>query len=345
MVTEAGSYTASIQNVCGISAASNSIEIAALALPEAAVIAADGATTICEGDAVTLAASNVCSNCTLVWSDGSNNPEIVTGTAGMYTATVQNTCGSSPASNSIEIVVNTIPAAPVVTPASSALCPGTSVMLTVENVCPGCTVVWSNGVVGNELSVTTAGDFSATLKNDCGESSASSIASVSVLPEFSPVIAVTNTCQLAAPQGSNYQWLLNGTPIVGANSQFWTAQVTGIYSLQMTNSDGCNGAATPTLVQACVSGVQQLGNGFTARLFPNPTDEHLFMTIQSPVSMAVKLDLFAADGRFVGTLFQGDIQQGQQTLETRLPAVASGMYHYRLSTEMGDVTGTVLVDR
>ncbi|MBK8568348.1 MAG: PQQ-dependent sugar dehydrogenase [Saprospiraceae bacterium] len=51
-----------------------------------------------------------------------------------------------------------------------------------------------------------------------------------------------------------YQWLLNGQPIAGANSNFWTVNAAGTYSVKVTNpANGCSNTSNETVVTAPVA--------------------------------------------------------------------------------------------
>ena len=162
---------------------------------------------------------------------------------------------------------------------------------------------------------------------------------------FVPTVAVANLCHLAAPTGSSYQWLLEGVPIAGANGQFWSAQITGQYSVFMENADGCSGISESVFAEACMSGAVQVEGVVSASIYPSPAENQVFMDIQVEETTSATLDLYAADGRFVGRLFKGDILPGGQILNIALPELPSGVYQYRLVTEAGQVNGSLVIQR
>jgi len=253
-VSTAGTYYASVQNACGSSAASNVISVTTGSVATAPAIAANGPTSLCPGENVTLTASNVCSDCSVNWSNGQSGTSISVSTAGTYYASMQNACGSSAASNVISITTGSVATAPAIAAnGPTSLCPGENVTLTASNVCSDCSVNWSNGQSGTSISVSTAGTYSASVQNACGSSAASNTITITAVPTFLPSVQVNNLCNLAAPTGNNYQWFLNGIAISGANGQFWTAQATGYYGVSMTNLVGCPGTSDPVFAEACTS--------------------------------------------------------------------------------------------
>ena len=345
-VSTAGNYTATLNNSCGTSPASNAIAVTSGAAPSAPTLSASGPTSLCAGESVTLNASNVCSDCTVNWSNGQTGTSISVSVAGNYTAMVNNPCGASPASNIVEIQTIALPGAPLVVASGPAsLCPGQTLTLLVTNVCSGCTVNWSNGQTGASIVVSTAGQYSAIYTNSCGGGPSSPGITVTMSPAFVPAVQVNNLCQLAAPTGSGYQWYLNGTIIPGASGQFWSAQASGYYVVTMTNAAGCTGASDPLFAEACVSGTNIQVEKLALRLYPNPTQDRIFLELQTSTPVTAHLDLFAADGRYIGQLFRGMVMRGGQAVEITLPELPAGAYAYRLTTDQGSANGVIVVQQ
>lgn len=426
IVNAAGNYTAILNNVCGESPASNAISVTTATTPEAAIVSTSGATQLCPGETVLLTAGNICPDCNILWSNGETSSSITVGTEGIYTLSLSNVCGDSPASNAIAVTIGALPDAPILSASgSTTLCPGESVLLSVDNVCPDCLVNWSNGETSSSILVSEAGVFSATLNNVCGSSSASSqiqvttqsvpnapvispsglivlcpaesielVATndqcpdcpilwsngetgpsitvfepgtytantvninnlcgnsavsnevfVSIQPPFVPSVQVGNVCELSTIAGSDYQWFFNGMEIPGATGQSWTAQATGLYSVTMNNAEGCSGDSGPIFVEACVSNTHELEGVLSARVYPNPAQDRVLLDLQLGQSTQVVFDLYQADGKLVGRLYEGMVLLGGQLFELALPDLPNGVYHYRLSTAYGAVHGNLVVQR
>ncbi|MFN0035801.1 MAG: T9SS type A sorting domain-containing protein, partial [Saprospiraceae bacterium] len=346
-----GIFTAIVSNVCGESPISNAINVTMGTLPSAPIISASGPTILCPGESVVFSVDNVCIGCEVNWSNGETGASITVSTAETYTATFSNTCGESPASNFMTVFTEFLPDAPVIQASDlSALCPGDSVYLFVVNdVCFGCAVNWSNGATGLSTSVSTAGVYTATVNNPinafCGDSPPSNAITVEVQPPFLPAVQISNLCDLAAPIGSDYQWFLNGVLIPGAIGQFWSAEVAGNYVVTMNDPAGCLGTSEPVFAEACISGTFNVGDNISARVYPNPTQDRVFLDIHVLQASSAHLDLYAADGRFVGRLFQGDILPGGQILDIKLPELPAGIYQYRLATELGRLNGSLVIQQ
>ncbi|WP_337045240.1 hypothetical protein, partial [Emticicia sp. 17c] len=262
-VTQAGIYTATCTTNCGTSVASNSIQISTGGIPNAPIITADK-TSLCAGESATLTAAN-CSG-TVSWrKDGQSvtysNPAVVT-QSGVYTATCTTSCGTSVASNSIQITTGGIPNAPTITADKTSLCAGESATLTAAN-CSG-TVNWLlNGILisnANPTLVTQAGIYTATCTTSCGTSVASSSVTITTggLPNAPTITAnKTSLCAgesatlTAANCSGTVNWLLNGILISNANPTLVTQA--GIYTATCTTN--CGTSVASNSIQISTGGI------------------------------------------------------------------------------------------
>ncbi|MBA4854125.1 hypothetical protein H1R81_27310, partial [Emticicia sp. BO119] len=118
-VTTAGTYNATCSNSCGTSGASNVITITTGTTPPAPTIASNKL-SLCNGETATLTATGC--NGTVKWSNSSTGTSINVTTAGTYSATCSNSCGTSGASNVITITTGTTPPAPTIATNTNSLC-------------------------------------------------------------------------------------------------------------------------------------------------------------------------------------------------------------------------------
>ena len=159
----------------------SSIAIQEGGIPAAPVISAVGSTNICAGQSVTLN-SNTATG--ISWSTGANTQSINVNTTGIFTATATNSCGSA-TSNSINVFVTSLPAAPVVTAGANGFqfCEGQSTTLIASSVLP---VVWTPGnFTTNQINVNTGGIYTASATNNCGTTTSLPVA---VIEDPLPVI-------------------------------------------------------------------------------------------------------------------------------------------------------------
>ena len=144
-------------------------------------IAADGPLALCPGTSVQLTAT---SNSPLVWNDGSTNASFTANTAGTYTATASNSCGS--ASTSVQVTALAALQATIDGPA--ALCAGQIATLTATG---DGAYAWSTGATTNTTEAQGPGTYAVVVTNTCGDATASLTIAPGV--SLSPVIVADAT--------------------------------------------------------------------------------------------------------------------------------------------------------
>lgn len=244
-VTTAGTYTVQVTSGGGcLSAASSGTTVTVNVLPTTPTISAGGSTTFCAGGSVTLTSS---AGSSYLWSNGATTSSINVTTAGTYTVQVTNANGcQSAASSGTSVTVNALPATPTVTAGGpTTFCSGGSVTLTSS---PGSTYLWSNGATTASINVTTSGNYSVQVTNAAGcQSTASSATPVTVnaLPSTPTISAGGSTTfcaggsvTLTASAGSSYLWSN------GATTSSINVTTAGTYTVQVTNGNGCQSAAS-----------------------------------------------------------------------------------------------------
>ncbi|TND08336.1 MAG: hypothetical protein FD123_2367 [Bacteroidetes bacterium] len=148
---------------------------------------------------------------------------------------------------------------PVTSPlaSASAVCTGDTAVLTSPSTGLGYTYQWklnNTNIVGATsptYSALTAGNYSIVVNTPGGCSATSPNIAITVNPL--PVSTITPlgstsfcdgnqlTMITSNTPGYSYQWMNNGQPIAGANASAWTADSSGVYSVQVTvNSTGCS---------------------------------------------------------------------------------------------------------
>jgi len=248
-VSASGSYTVRVGNVAGcLSIASDPTVVTVNALPAKPGITAGGPTTFCFGGSVVLTSS---AGTTYLWSNGATSPSITVSTAGAYTVQVTNAEGClSLASDATTITVNTLPAKPTITAGGpTTFCAGGSVVLTSS---AGTSYLWSNGATTPSITVSASGSFTVQVSNAAGcQSVASDPAAVVVndLPAKPTVTAggPTTFCTganvvLSSSPGTSYLWSN------GATTPSITVNVSGSFSVRVTNIAGCQSVSSDATV-------------------------------------------------------------------------------------------------
>jgi len=179
--------------------------------------------------------------------------------AGSYTVTISNGSCSSPSSNAA--VVTELGNAPVgiISPASAAICLGTSQLLTATG---GASYQWYrngvtiNGASSSTYSATSDGIYSVDVINSNGcRARATNDATVStnaapngVLSPSSGTICNNGSLTLTASGGTSYQWYKDGVPVTGATSSSLIVTAVGTYTVDIISSNGCKAKASNTAV-------------------------------------------------------------------------------------------------
>ncbi|SDX02315.1 hypothetical protein SAMN05444410_10861 [Hydrobacter penzbergensis] len=239
-VSAAGNYYCWEVNSCGQGPNSNTVSITTSATPSAPSVSSSAGTLLCNGATTTLSASGAGA---ITWNTGATGGSITATTAGSYYATASNTCGTSAASNVVVLSTGSTPAAPSISSSNgSLLCNGATTILTATGVSGP--VTWSNGQIGNSITVGVVGSYYAYQSGSCGTSGNSN------------TIAITTGTTPAAPSVStNATLLCNGSAanLVASNvtgTVTWntgqtgssiTVSSAGTYYAYQTGSCGASG--------------------------------------------------------------------------------------------------------
>ena len=195
---------------------------------------------ICQGETTELCAP---AGFTYLWNTGQTTNCITVSTSGIYTVTLMdangcnNTCSAT-------VTVNSLPVCSIT--GDLSLCEGESTELCAP---PGAaTYLWNTGALTACIPVSVAGVYTVTIidANGC-----SSTCSVTVVVNPSPVCSITgdlSICQglsteLCAPLGfASYLWS------TGATTNCITVGIAGIYTLTITDLNGCSSTCSVTVI-------------------------------------------------------------------------------------------------
>ena len=254
-VTASGDYYVTNTNSCG-TVTSNHIEVTVNPQPIASVITAKGATTFCVGNNVVLSG-----NVGGIWSNGATTATITVATAGNYSVTNTNGCGTV-TSNHIVVTTNPALTASVISAVgATSLCAGENVILS-GNVGGK----WSNNATTPSIIVSESGDYSVTNTNACGTVTSNHIVvTINALPLAlaggDVTICKGNSITLggSAILGHTYSW----TPISGLSSAtisnpVATPSATTTYML--TETITASGCVASNSVKVIVSGAPTISS-------------------------------------------------------------------------------------
>ena len=244
VVTTSGVYSVTITNASGCTAASSNTTVTVWP-PPTATITPSGPLTFCQGGSVTLTSS---AGNSYLWSNGANTQSITVTTSGTYTVTVTGAHGCTAVSAPITVTVNALPT-PTITPSGPlTFCTGGSVTLTCNPA--GTSYLWSDGEVTQSITVITSGTFTVQLTDGNGCIGTSASITVVVNNATIPTITAsgpTTFCQggsvtLTSSIGSSYLWS------DGEVTQSITVTTSGIYTVQVTDGNGCVENSAPITI-------------------------------------------------------------------------------------------------
>ncbi len=243
-VNTAGNYsvTASTNNGCSGSASVNVVQ------NQPVNVTITGNSVICSEIGTTLTAT---SGASYQWSSGQTTQSISVNTPGNYSVTVTNNNGCSGSSSQAVTMME-----PAVISGNTHICQGESTTLSVSGTG---TYTWSTGAHTSSITVSTPNNYSVTasLPNGCS-STASANVTVGTTPTPS-ILGNTVICQgqsttLTANGGTSYVWSNAST-----NSSI-TVNQSGVYTVTVTNAEGCSNTANVTVTVNPLPNVNITGN-------------------------------------------------------------------------------------
>jgi hypothetical protein len=245
-VNATGNYTVSITNAAGCtSSASTAITVVT---PTVASITANGPTSFCAGQNVTLTANTGAS---YLWNTGATTASITASTTSNPTVQVTYASGCSSTSAIMPITVNALPAASITANGATSFCPGSTVTLTAS---AGTSYAWTNGATTNSIVVSASGSYGVSVTNASGCVATAIPTAITVFAV--PIASITtsgattfcqgSTLNLTANTGASYVWSS------GETTSSISTGVSGNYSVTVFNANGCSAVSSivPVTVNA-----------------------------------------------------------------------------------------------
>ena len=308
-------------------------------------------TSICPGDCISFSDQTAGTNTSWQWQLSGGNPatslarnlsSVCYNSIGDYnvTLTVSNgSCtGTSTQSALIHVVnCNAKPQANFVS-SDTNLCGGSCVSfvdLSLNAVnwqwqFPGATPASSSVEFPTNICYATSGVYPVTLiaSNTSGADTftVSSFISVSSTPT-QPTFTQSGN-MLTSTSANGYQWFYNGIPISGANSQQYTATLSGPYSVQITDANGCQ--STSPVLQVSLVGINELVDPLSFIVYPNPSTNEIF--IQSDRSVPGEISIQVVD--LLGQILMTQIEKHNQSgsiWRLDVSGLSAGAYFVRVT--------------
>lgn len=320
-----GSFTVTVTDANGCTAVS-SPQVVTLSNNAVAGITTSGATTFCQGQNVTLTATQ---GNAYLWSNGATSPSIVVNQNGNYTVTVTVLANCTAVSVPQTVTVNSNPATPVVSLSGvTTFCFGGSVYLIAP---AGYSYTWSNNETSDSVLVSTSGSFTLTVTdtNGCSASSAPVNVTVNSLPAVSLSGNPDTVCLNSAGIS-----LSGGTPAGGSyagnsvNNGIFTPSAAGTQNISYTYTDGngCSASSTENMEVVVCTGIFNTQDDIAFTAFPNPTQSQLFLHFDR--SRLAQLIIYETTGKILNTLRLNGLQHNIDLAE-----YAAGLYLFEIQSE------------
>lgn len=265
--------------------------------PSAPWISGSSLVRICQGGSVTLSTFGS-GNDSYMWSNGATGTSITVNQPGQYRvrAISPNGCvGNYSQPVTVELLPETVPPQPVIEVlGSTTFCSGDSVILSAPEGYHSYT--WSNSNGARLITVKNTGTFTVRVGTPLGCMSETSVpVSVTVFPVPAQPAILANGNLLASSAVSGNQWFLNGEPIPGATGRFYSASLSGFYSVQTT----INGCSSPmsNLYNHFVVSTSSLPENEPMTAFPNPAQDVVYLKMNDEANTTCEVFVYNLTGR------------------------------------------------
>lgn len=223
-------YTVQVSNSCGVG--TNTVEVSVIPNPTVS-ITTSGPTQFCAGGNVILTANSSEGN--YQWSTGVSSSTISVSTTTTVVVTTTNSCTSAQATQTIDVIP--LPTV-TVSPNSIGICSGGSALLQA-NTNTVVTYTWSTGANSNAITVNTAGVYTVTVSNNCGNANGTATvtntgSTPAIFASASPTILCSGQSSTLSLSGSSgtYAWS------DGASTPTTVVSSPGVYTATVTNACG-----------------------------------------------------------------------------------------------------------
>ncbi len=261
-ITLAGTYTVTVTNAFGCKN-TKSITVSEQPAPIMQPFTQTGVLCSNSSASITASALGVVGPLAYSWNTGATSPNITipANTTATYTVTITSLAGCS---NSSQITVTAIPApAPPLITVDRNLCSNLSGLISVPSI-SNTSYAWSGSTnFTNILSVTAAGTYTVTVTNTAGCTNTASTAIQQNQAPTTPTIVqsiplcINKTTTITANGGYiSYSW---GT---AGNGQAITVNTNGIYTVTVSNTNGCTNSATINVLQEAQTVATLQGNDY-----------------------------------------------------------------------------------
>ena len=134
-----------------------------------------------------------------------------------------------------------------------------------------------------------------------------------------------------------YQWIFNGTPIVGATSGIYIATHPGNYQVLVSDANGCTAVSLAVAIE--VTGINPISDNTGFSIYPNPALSSITVTVPEKFLGSI-LIITDVTGREMAAV---QLQTINNKLETS--NLANGIYFLRIYKGGAVLTQKLVVQR
>ena len=155
------------------------------------------------------------------------------------------------------------------------------------------------------LNVTNSGNYKCKITDQNGNSI---FTQTSILKQNSnpnkPDILYSNSLLKTTSSATNYQWILNNSPIQGATSQTFSPTNTGLYKVQITDQNGCKNISDSfnLSVITAVSNNSLIPRNHIAVVHPNPAKYGVNVTFNSNLNSELTFQIVSPNGQLLNQI-------------------------------------------
>jgi hypothetical protein len=294
---------------------------------------------ICQGDIAEIMADS--GFVSYLWNDGSTNLSLAVAASGTFNLTVTDENGCT-TSDVVDVVVAPLPA--VTLGPNQTVCQGDTVVLDAGSTGTDLAFLWNTGSQSPLLPVTQTGTYSAVVTDL--NSGCSNFDAVTLFVNPAPVVSLGNDTIFNSPAA----YVLDPGPGFlsylwsdGSGEQTLTVTETGLYSVTVTDNNGCQGS-TAVHVTIQPSRTAELVNTGDLVLFPNPAGTAVFVRLpMTGWQEQATMTLFDAIGHQV---LSTSVTTGEaDTLQVDVAQLPAGTYTLTVRTAASTFVGKLAVVR
>ena len=265
------------------------------------------------------------------WSTGATTSQIENLSAGVYSVTI------SDANDRIitkSVTLSQVPEMEIISDVTSVSCNSGSgsISVTVSGGNSPYTYNWSNGANTQKIDGLMPGSYTVKVIDGegCQFEAVYSITGETDIPI--PSITKNGDTLITSTEAEKYQWFKNGQPISGAESQSYLIDESNVYSVMVTNQNGCT-AISDSFFSDELSHSMSVLQGL--ELYPNPAEDEMFIRILMSRSAQVTTSIYGVHGNLVSEDSWGSINRGQTDNRIDISSLKSGYYIIKVRANNG----------